>query len=90
MGWRTYGLRTKTRTKRPQAQLDMMYWKKLLESMCLRLHPPMIFEVDNRGAVDFVNSFSVGGRTRHIETRQYYFRELNENDMLIVRWKKVT
>jgi hypothetical protein len=48
---------------------DMMYIKRLLE-IDLRLHLPIILEVENKGAVYLVNNFSVGGRTRHIETRQ--------------------
>jgi hypothetical protein len=29
-------------------------------------------EMDNKGAVDLVNNYSVGGKTRRMETRQYY------------------
>jgi hypothetical protein len=66
---------------------DMMYVKRLLESIRLRVHLPMILEVDNKGAVDLVNNFSVGGRTGHIETRQYYIRELKEQGVISVIWK---
>jgi hypothetical protein len=31
-----------------------------------------VLETENKGAVDLVNNFSCGERTRHIETRQYY------------------
>ena len=55
---------------------DMMYVKRLLESINLRVEMPMILEVDNKGAVDSINNYSVGGRTQHMETRQYYLREL--------------
>jgi hypothetical protein len=41
---------------------DMTYVKVLLESIRLRVHLPMILEVDNKGAVDLVNNFSVGGQ----------------------------
>jgi hypothetical protein len=66
---------------------DMMYVKRLLESIRLRVHLPMILEVANKGALDLVNNFSVGGRTRHIETRQYYLRELKEQGAISVIWK---
>jgi hypothetical protein len=66
---------------------DMMYVKRILESIRLRVHLPMILEVDNKGAVDLVNNFSVGGRTRHIETRQYYLRESKEKGIISVIWK---
>ncbi len=42
---------------------DMMYQKNTLESIGLKVELPMILEMDNKGAVDLVNSFSVGGCT---------------------------
>jgi len=63
---------------------DMMYMKRLLESINLRVELPMILEVDNKGAVDLINNYSVGGRTRHMETRQYYLRELKEQGVMSV------
>ena len=44
----------------------------------MRVELPMILEMDNKGAVDSINNYSVGGRTQHMETRQYYLRELKE------------
>ena len=67
---------------------DMLYVKRLLESIDLRVSSlPMVLEVDNKGAVDLINNFSVSGRTRHRETRQYYLRELKEQVMMVVKWK---
>jgi len=66
---------------------DMIYMKRLLESMNLQVKLPMILEVDNKGAVYLINNYSVGGRTRHMETRQYYLRELNEKFILVMKWK---
>jgi hypothetical protein len=63
---------------------DMVYVKRILESIRLRVHLTMILEVDNKGAVDLVNNFSVGGRTRHIDTMQYYLRELKEKGIISV------
>ena len=37
-----------------------------------RVHPPMILEVDNKGAVNFINDWSVAGQTRHIQNKQYF------------------
>jgi hypothetical protein len=55
---------------------DMLYTKRIIESLGLQVQLPMILEVDNKGAVDLVNNYSVGGRTRHVETRQYFLRQL--------------
>jgi len=66
---------------------DMMYVKRLLESIDLKVALPMVLEVENKGAVDLINNFSVIGRTRQLETRQYYLRELKEQGMMVVKWK---
>ena len=47
----------------------MLYGKNLLEAMGLEVGLPMVLEVDNKGLVDIVNSFSVGERTRHIDVK---------------------
>jgi hypothetical protein len=51
---------------------DMLYVYRLLESMELEVELPMILEMDNSGAVDIANSWSVGDRTRHIDVRNYF------------------
>jgi hypothetical protein len=45
---------------------------------------PMILEFDNKGIVDLVNNYSVRGRTRHVETRQYFLRKLKEEGSIKV------
>jgi hypothetical protein len=47
---------------------------------------PMILEVDNKGAVDLVNTYSVGGRTHHVETRRFFLRQLKEENIIKVIW----
>jgi hypothetical protein len=65
---------------------DMLYTNRILESLGLQVQLPMILEVDNKGAVDLVNNYSVGGRTRHLETRQYLLRQLKEENIIKVIW----
>ena len=65
---------------------DMLYVKNVLESIGLQVALPMVLEMDNRGAVDLANSWSVGGRTRHVDVRQYFLRELKEAGILNVKW----
>ena len=47
---------------------DMMYALRVLELLDLQVKPPMLLDIDNRGTMDLVNNWSVGVRTRHIET----------------------
>jgi hypothetical protein len=65
---------------------EMIYAKNVIESMGLEVEVPMIVECDNRGAVDLANNWSVGGRTRHVDVRLNFIRELIEAGTLNVRW----
>jgi hypothetical protein len=46
---------------------DMLYQKNTLESIGLKVEYPMVLEMDNRGAINLIKSFSVGGCTQHID-----------------------
>ncbi len=46
---------------------DMLYVRHILESMGLKVKLLMILEMDNKGAVDLANNWSIGGRTRHVD-----------------------
>ncbi len=65
---------------------DMIYGKNLLESVGLKVQLLMVLEMDNKGAVDLIHSFSVGGCMRHINVKQCFLRELKEANQLIVNW----
>jgi hypothetical protein len=65
---------------------DMLYRKNLLEAMGLEVALPLILEVDNKGLVDIVNSFRVGGRTHHIDIKQFFLHVLQESKQLIFMW----
>ena len=66
---------------------DMLYAMRILNSMGLEVELPMVLEVDNKGAVDICNSWTVGGRTRHVEVKMYFLRELKEQGLVKVIWK---
>jgi hypothetical protein len=53
----------------------------------LQVEKPMILEIDNKGMVDIANNWSVGGRTRHMNTRYYFLRELKEAGVIRVIWR---
>jgi len=69
---------------------DIIYLKRLLESVGLKFALPMLLESDDQGTVDLVNYYSVGGHTRHMETRQYYSQELKEQGVMVVKCKPGT
>ena len=65
---------------------DMLYVMNLLKSIGLKVKLPMVLEMDNRGALDLAHNWSVGGRTRHLDTRLNFLRELKEDGTLITAW----
>ena len=65
---------------------DMLFIMRLLESMGLQVQKPMILRVDNKGAVDLANNWSVAGRTRHIATKINFLREMKEEGLIKVVW----
>jgi hypothetical protein len=44
----------------------MLHVRHVLELMGLKVKLPMILELDNKGAVDLANNWSIGVRTRHV------------------------
>ena len=48
----------------------------------------MILEMDNKGAVDRANNWSIGGRTRHVDVRQCFLWEIKESKVMDIRWIK--
>ena len=65
---------------------DMLFVKSILESLGLKVELPMIIEVDNKGGKDYIDSWSVGGRMRHIQTKFHFLRELKEQGIIAVKW----
>ena len=64
---------------------DMLYAYRLLESIGLSVELPMLLEIDNKGAVDLANNWSVGGRTRHVDVRNHFLRELKDEGLMLVK-----
>jgi hypothetical protein len=65
---------------------DMLYTKRNVESLGLHVQLPMILEVYNKGEVELVKNYSVGGRIQYVETRQYFLRQLKEEGIIKVIW----
>ena len=69
-----------------QCAMDMLFAMRVLNGIGLKVELPMILEVDNKAAVDLCNNWSIGGRTRHVEVKQYFLRELKERGLINVKW----
>jgi hypothetical protein len=69
-----------------QCTQDMLFAMRAAELMGLIVKKPIILEIDNEGAVDLTHNWSVGGRTRHVEVRQYFLRDLKEDGIIWSKW----
>jgi hypothetical protein len=61
-----------------QCTQDMLFVMRVIESIGMTL------QLDNKGAVDLAINWSIGGRTRHIEVRQYFLRDLKMLDSVVL------
>jgi hypothetical protein len=52
---------------------EMLYVKKVLKSIKISVEMPMVLQMDNKGAKDLINNWSVGGWTCHIDVRYPFF-----------------
>ena len=68
-----------------QCAQDMIYTKNVLESLGLEIELPMVMHVDNKGTVDSVSRYSIGGRIRHTDSKQCFLGKLKEAKVLIVK-----
>jgi hypothetical protein len=57
-----------------------------MEYIGLKVKQPMILKIDNKGAVDLANNWSIGGQTRHIEVHQYFLRDLKMENIIRAEW----
>jgi hypothetical protein len=65
---------------------EMIYIKQLLESIGQTVELPMKLYVDNAGALFLVNNKSTTGRTKHIDVRHHYMRDLVEQKIIEVEY----
>jgi hypothetical protein len=64
---------------------DMIYQENMLESIGLKVEPPMILKMDNKGALILL-TVSLSGHTRHINVKQCFLQELKGAKVLVVKW----
>ena len=65
-----------------QGAQEMSHIMRLFESISLKVKKPMILECDKKGAISICNNWTVNGRTMHIDTRNYFLRELKEKGII--------
>ena len=66
--------------------MEMVFIKQVLESINFEVKLPMILYADNLGAISLAKNYSTGGRTKHIDIRHHYLRELISKGIIEVRF----
>ena len=69
-----------------QCVQEMLFVKKFMESLELKIRLPMLVQCDNKGAVDMANGWNVNGNTKHIDIRLNFLRELKESKIIRIEW----
>ena len=57
---------------------DVSFVMRQMQSLKLKVKSPMKLKIDDKGAVDFTNSWTIGGRIWHVDIRPCFLRELKE------------
>ena len=67
--------------------MDMMLVYHIVTSMGLTAKLPMVLYLDKSTAIALANNWSIGGRTKHTDTKQNYLRELKERGLVTVKYR---
>ena len=65
---------------------DVLYAMRVLTSLGLKVKTPMKIDTDNTGSMQLANSWSVGGRTCHVDVRMHFLRELKDQGLLSIEF----
>lgn len=60
--------------------------KKVINSLKLKVVLPMHVECDNKGAVNLVNGWPVGGNSKHIDICLNFLCDLKEAGVVRINW----
>jgi hypothetical protein len=64
---------------------EMMYCRNILEFLGIEIQLPMTLRVDNIGAIYLANNAFTGQRTKHIDARYHYVRNLIQAEPQILK-----
>ncbi|KAL7563156.1 hypothetical protein ACA910_014435 [Epithemia clementina (nom. ined.)] len=64
----------------------MLFAMRVLEDMGLKVKKPIMLEMDCQGALALAHNWSSSGRTRHIDVKYHFLRELKELGLIMPVW----
>jgi hypothetical protein len=97
IAWKSKGQRTVTLSSTEAEYIaitdlctEVLFVKMLLETMGLEVEVPIKLYADNVGALFLAENASVGQRTKHIDVRYHFIRDLVQNGTLQIIFVKTT
>jgi hypothetical protein len=69
---------------------EVLFIKQLLENMDLKIELPIQLQVDNTGALFLAENSTTGQRTKHIDVRHHFIRNLIEDKIIEVKFVKTS
>ena len=63
-----------------EATTELLFIKNVLTFLEVEFEVPMILQADNNGAIFLANNASSGGRTKHVDTRVHFIRDLVQEE----------
>lgn len=67
---------------------ELLFIHNLMESMKIQIKKPMILRMDNTGAIYIANNHTTGQRTKHIDIRTHFVRNMILDDIIKVSFVK--
>jgi len=71
-----------------EAVKEVKFIAQLLESMGMKVKLPIVCRVDNTGAIFIAENATTSSRTKHIDTRYHFVRELTEEGFIKILFVK--
>ena len=71
-----------------EAVKEILFVIQVMKSMGLQVYTPVVVRVDNMGAIFMSENTSSGTRTRHVDTRYHFVRELVEEKVVEIIFVK--
>ena len=68
---------------------ELLFVKQVLDFLEVQVDMPMTIRVDNNGAIYLANNAYSGGRTKHVDTRIHFVRDLIQGDEKVLETKFV-